>query len=109
MSLISRIKRALPHQVADKIEMAFANREVEWRRVVVLAGDQRRAAVGQFLHALNISVLAGGEHVPDVRSGRDGAVVKLHKQSLCHFESLDHVTYLCYSNCDSAYYSDFTL
>src|SRR5262249_21185899 len=109
MSLIRRIKRPQPHQVADKIEMAFANREVEWRRVVVLAGDQRRAALGQFLRALKISVLAGGEHVPDVCSGRDGAVVKLHRQGLCHFESLDHVTYLCYSYCGSAYYSDFTL
>src|SRR5258708_5847054 len=72
--------------------MAFANCEVQGRRVVVLASEQRRTACGQFLHAIQITIPACREHVPHIRGRGDNAVVKLHRPRFFHFTWLNHMT-----------------
>src|SRR5437870_893911 len=90
MVLISGIERPLFHEIPDKIEMAFANRDVQRGRVVIFAGKQLWTTLDQFLHTRQIAIPARHKHVPDIRSGRDNAIVKLDGASLFHFSWLYH-------------------
>src|SRR5262245_12403936 len=69
VGFICRIERPLLDQIANKIEVPFANREMQGGRVVILTGEQRRTTLSQSLHAVQIAVLACGEHLPNIGSG----------------------------------------
>ena len=78
------------HQVADEVKLTFPHGKVQGRRVVVLAGEQRRTALRQLFHALQIAITAGGEHIPDIRGGR-AAAVEFDGPCLPHLKWLNHV------------------
>src|SRR5262249_12931476 len=71
-------------------EVAFANRHVQWRRVIVLACAQGRAALNEPHHAREIAIPTCGQLVPHVCRRSDDAIVKLHRKRLLHFKKGKH-------------------
>src|SRR6185369_2938993 len=90
MGLIARIERPMFHEKVNEIEMPFANRKMKRRRVVILTAKQRRTALDQFLHALQVAIPACAEHVPDIRCCGNDSIMNCHGTRSPHLSKLNH-------------------
>ncbi len=73
IAAVGRIRPAVQEKLHD-IAVAFANREVDRRRVVVLDGRQRGDTCDESFHGRDVAVTRRDEHREDVVGRRVGAI-----------------------------------